>query len=78
MSALTQLPSAATHSSLDLFEKNPVLVNFDHGNVQQVYPITGVDGPTLEFEIRTDRNSFLDMSEIYLKMSVTIYDFEAC
>lgn len=76
MSALTQLPSAATHSSLDLFEKNPVLVNFDHGNVQQVYPITGVDGPTLEFEIRTDRNSFLDMSEIYLKMSVTIYDLK--
>lgn len=72
--ALTQLPSAATHSSLDLFEKNPVLVNFDHGNVQEVYPITGVDGPTLDFEIRTDRNCFLDMSEVYLKLVVTIVD----
>ena len=74
MAALTQLPSAATHSSLDLFQKNPVLVNFDHGNVQEVHPVTGVDGPTLEFEIRTDRNSFLDMSEVYLRLAVTIID----
>ena len=63
-STYTQLPSAATHTSLDLFEKLPVLVNFDNGNVQEVYPISGVDGPSLKFEIRTDRNTFLVLSEV--------------
>ena len=46
----TQVPSAATHSSLDLFQKPSVLVNFDQGTVQETYPLTGLDGPTLEFE----------------------------
>ena len=72
-SALTQLPSAATHSSLDLFEKNPVLVNFDHGNVQEVYPMSGgLESACIDFEIRTDRNNFLDMSELYLNVCVQI------
>ena len=71
-SSYAQLPSAATHTSLDLFEKLPVLVNFDNGSVQEVYPISGVDGPTLEFEVRTDRNTFLDLSEIYLRVVVKL------
>ena len=72
----TQVPSAATHSSLDLFQKPSVLVNFDQGTVQETYPLTGLDGPTLEFELRTDRNSFLDMTEIYLKLVVTVTDVQ--
>jgi hypothetical protein len=68
----TQLPNAATHSSLDLFQKPPVLVNFDHGTWVETFPVTGVDGPTLEFELRNDRNVFLDISEIYLRLEICV------
>jgi len=68
----SQVPSGATHSSLDLFQKPPVLLNFDYGLVQESYPLTGFDGPTIEFELRTDRNVFLDMQEIALKLCVQL------
>ena len=71
-STFSQLPSAATHSSLDLFQKPPVLINFDYGSMQEVHTKSGIDGPTLDFEIQTDRNCFLDMSEVYLRLYVRI------
>jgi hypothetical protein len=71
---MTQLPSAATHSSLDLFQKTPVLINFDHGTWVETFPVSGVDGPTLEFELQNDRNVFLDLSEIYLQLVIGVKD----
>ena len=72
--SLTRLPRAATHSSLDLFERAQVLVNFDNAQPVSVFPITGLDGPTLEFEVRSDRNAYLDLSEVCLELVVQVKD----
>lgn len=69
---ISDIPHAATHSSLDLFQKPSILVNFENGNVQEVYPTGSLDGPNLEFQFETDRNVFLDMQNIYLDISVQI------
>ncbi|MEN0051321.1 MAG: hypothetical protein AAF806_29925, partial [Bacteroidota bacterium] len=68
--------SAATHSSLDLFESPNVLVNFKHANWEEVQPLTGVDGPTIEFAVRTDREVFLDLTkvELHLELKITRAD----
>ncbi len=66
------IPHAATHSSLDIFQKPSVLINFDSGNCQQYFPTTAADGPSLEFTITTDRNVFLDMDKINLKLTAKI------
>ncbi len=66
------IPHAATHSSLDIFEKLSVLVNFDSGNVQEFFPITSSNSPNLEFEFASDRNVYIDLQNIYLKLVVKI------
>ena len=66
------LPNSVTHSSLDLFQKPPVLVNFDYANVQKVFPTSGYDGPDIEFELKTDRNVFLDLQDISLAINIEI------
>ncbi len=69
---IKDIPQAATHSSLDIFENPSILVNFDASNVQEIYPTTSVSGPNLDFSVRTDRNVFLDMQHIELKLAVKI------
>ena len=44
------LPAEATHTSLDVFEKQPVLTTYDIA-FTQVGPSYSQDGPTLEFEV---------------------------
>ena len=66
------LPNSVTHSSLDLFQKPPVLINFDYANVQKVFPISGFDGPDIELELKTDRNVFLDLQDISLAINVEV------
>ena len=68
----SEIPHAATHSSLDIFQKPSILVNFDSSNVQELYPIGTLDGPNLEFQIQTDRHIFLDLQNIYLELKVKI------
>lgn len=65
--------SAVTHSSLDLFEGPPVLINFKGGRYEELQPLTGVDGPTLEFAIKTDRDVFIDLrnTELHLEVKIT-------
>lgn len=67
-----EIPHAATHSSLDVYEKPSVLVNFDGGFVQEVFPSGSLDGPNLEFILETDRNLYLDLQNIYLDVKVKI------
>ena len=45
------LPTEATHSSLDLFEKPALLVTFDGSFCQNVRPVYSPNGPMLEFEV---------------------------
>lgn len=66
------IPHAATHSSLDLFEKQSILTNFQSAHDLEVFPVASLSGPNLEFSIETDRNVFLDMEHIFLDLEVTI------
>ena len=50
------LPIEATHSSIGLFEKPPLLVTFE-----KIGPSYSPDGPMLEFEVLGDRNNFIDL-----------------
>ena len=62
------LPNEATHSSLDLFEKQPLLITFENAFDQKIGPVYSPNGPMLEFEITGDRNNFVDLQKIYLEI----------
>ena len=59
------IPSEATHSSLDLFEKPPLLVTFDQSFEQKTGPLYSPSGSSLEFEVVGDGNNFIDLQKIY-------------
>ena len=63
-----ELPTEATHSSLDLFEKSPLLVTFEKAFTQKHGPSYSPDGPMLEFEILGDRNNFIDLQRTRLEI----------
>ena len=61
------LPNEATHSSLDLFEKQPLLITFENAFDQKIGPVYSPNGPMLEFEITGDRNNFVDLQKFIWK-----------
>ena len=66
------IPSEATHSSLDLFEKPSFLVFFENAFTQNIGPSYSPDGPMLEFEVLGDRNNFIDLQRTRLEIVVRI------
>ena len=66
------LPSEATHSSLDLFEKPSLLVTFDGSFCQKLGPVYSPNGPMLEFEVAGYRNNFIDLQKIFLEVKCKI------
>ena len=54
----------ATHSSLDLIEKQTLLITFEKFLTKKNGPVCSPNGPMLEFEITGDRNNFVDQSKI--------------
>ena len=66
------IPSEATHSSLDLFEKPPLLVTLDQSFEQKTGPLYSPSGSSLEFEVFGDRNNFIDLQKIYLEIKCRI------
>ena len=64
--------SEATHSSLDLFEKPPLLVTFDQSFEQKTGPLYSPSGSSLEFEVVGDRNNFIDLQKTYLEVKCRI------
>ena len=70
--AQPMVPAPATHTSLDLFERPSVLVNFDSGIEVEQFPLYQVDSPSIEFELRTDRNIYLDLRSIKLHVSISV------
>ena len=68
MRANIVIPSEATHSSLDLFEKAPLLVTFDQALEQKTGPLYSPTRSSLKFEIVGDRNNFIDLQKIYLEV----------
>ena len=70
------IPSEATHSSLDLFEKPPLLVTFDHSFEQKTGPLYSPSGSSLEFEVVGDRNNFIDLQKNYLEVKCRIQNVD--
>ena len=66
------LPAEATHTTLDLFEKQPLLITFDNAFTQKVGPSYSPDGPMLEFEVLGDRNNFIDLQKFLLEIKCKI------
>ena len=48
------IANPVTHTALDFFEKPNVLVNYESGFDQEIYPKVGSRGPTLHFLICGD------------------------
>ena len=65
MRANIVIPSKATHSYLDLFEKPPLLVTFDQSFKQKTGPVYSPSGSSLEFEVVGDRNNFIDLQKTF-------------
>ena len=59
--------SEATHSSLNLFEKPPLVVTFENAFTQKIGPSYSPDVPMLEFEVLGDRNIFIDLQRTRLE-----------
>ena len=57
------IPTEATHSSLDLFEK---------AFTQRIGPSYSPDGPMLEFEVLGDRNKFIDLQRTRLEIVLRV------
>ena len=66
------MPTEATHSSLDLFEKPALLVKFDGSFCQKLGPVYSPNGPMLEFEVSGNRNNFIDLQKIFLEIKCKI------
>ena len=66
------LPAEAKHTTLDLFEKQPLLITFDKALTQKIGPSYSPDGPMLEFEVLGDRNNFIDLQNFLLEIKCKI------
>ena len=66
------LPVEASHSSLDIFERAPLLITFDSSFGQRIGPLYAPNGPTLEFVVTGDRTNFIDLQNIYLEVKCNI------
>ena len=64
------LPHSATHSSLDLFDKLTILDPIITSNVQECLCQSSSDESSVEFNFQSDLNNFIDLQEIYLKVTV--------
>ena len=67
------IPSEATHSSSDLFEKPLLLVTFDQSFEQKTGPLYSPSVSSLEFEVVSDRNIFIDLQKITWRSSVEYF-----
>ena len=77
------LPIETSHTSLDIFERPRLLVNFDGSFEQKIGPMYPRSGPTLEFELKGDRTSFIDFTKHLIGTRVLycksrIHQFKLC
>ena len=67
------IANPVTHTALDFFEKPNVLVNYESGFDQEIYPQVGSRGPTLDFLICGDQRNCIDLNFLQLGLQVAIY-----
>ena len=70
MLSIIVIPSDATQSSLELFEKPHLLVTFDESFEQKTGPLFLPSGSSLE--VVGDSNNFIDLQKIYLEIKCRI------
>ena len=63
---------SASHSSLELFDKISLLEHVQWSNIQQIFPINSLNEASIEFQLETDRNIFLDLQEIALSLKFSV------
>ena len=68
------LPTEATHSSLDLFEKSLLLVKIEKAFTQKSGLSYSPDGHMLEFEVLGNRNNFIDLQRNCLEILTRIVE----
>ena len=64
---------AFTVSSLEIFDKVPVLETIMSSYTQEVFPSTSLDESSIEFEFEMDRNRFLDMRDTQLSLKLQVF-----
>ena len=73
-SLATDIANPVTHSALDFFEKPSVLVNYESGFDQEIFPQVGCNGPTLEFVVSGDTRNCIDLNLIQISVHASIYN----
>ena len=63
---------AFTNSSLEIFDKVPVLETI-MSYTQEVFPSTSPDESSIEFELETDRNLYLNMRDTHLSLKLQLF-----
>ena len=64
---------AFTNSSLEIFDKIPILETIMSSYTQKVFPSTSLDESSIEFEFETDRNLYLDMRDNYHSSKLQLF-----
>ena len=64
---------AFTNSSLEIFDKAPVLETIMSSYTQEVFPSTSLDESSFEIEFETDRNLYLDMRDTHLSLKLQLF-----
>ena len=62
-----------TNSSLEIFDKVPVLETIISSYIQEVFPSTSPDECSIEFEFEMDRNLYLDMRATHLSLKLQLF-----
>ena len=56
---------AMSHSSLDLFDRVPILEPIECSNTLKIYPMNSLIESFLEFQFESDRNVMIDLQETF-------------
>ena len=67
---------AFTNSSLEIFDKVPVLETIISSYTQEVFPSTSLDESSIEFQFETDRILYLDMRDNHLSLTLQEEDLD--
>ena len=67
------MPTEASHSSLDLFEKPSLLVTVDGSFCQKLGPVYSPIDSILEFEVVGDRNNKIGLQKNSWKSNVKMF-----
>ena len=64
---------AFTTSSMEIFDKVPVLETLILSYIQEVFPSPSLDESSIEFEFETDRNFYLETRDTHLSLKLQLF-----